>query len=126
VLNASSSGLDILLIGPEWPTRALLRAQLIEDGYEVAALDDLPVPLEYLDPDRRPRLVIVDLQGLTGPDKALEDLRIVFGADLVLVIAALGSVRAEDLRAAGFHTIARPTSVGDVVGRVKQLLGDRV
>lgn len=30
---------DIVLLGPEWPERALLRAQLVEEGHDVVAID---------------------------------------------------------------------------------------
>jgi hypothetical protein len=33
-----------MLLSVEWPERALLRAQLIEAGYEVAAIDAWPMP----------------------------------------------------------------------------------
>ena len=33
-----------MLLAPEWPERALLRAQLIEEGYEVVAVDAWPIP----------------------------------------------------------------------------------
>src|SRR5262245_27963580 len=35
---------DIVLLGAEWPTRALLRAQLAEEGYNVLATDRWPIP----------------------------------------------------------------------------------
>jgi len=111
--------LDIVLIGPEWPMRALLRAQLIEEGYETVAADGWPVPREYLRPETRPRLVIVDLHGLPDPAAALTELRTLFGADRVLVIAAFGTLSPEQLRESGVHVIARPASVGDIVARTR-------
>jgi hypothetical protein len=41
---------DVIVIGAEWPERALLRAQLIEEGHEVIAVDTWPIPRLY----RRP------------------------------------------------------------------------
>jgi hypothetical protein len=38
---------DVIVLGPEWPERALLRAQLIEEGYEVVAVDAWPIPRPY-------------------------------------------------------------------------------
>ena len=36
---------DVLLLAPEWPERALLRAELIEAGYDVIAIDQLETEL---------------------------------------------------------------------------------
>jgi hypothetical protein len=46
---------DVILLGPEWPERALLRAQLIEDGYDVVAIDAWPIPRLYRRSGMRPR-----------------------------------------------------------------------
>ena len=56
---------DVLLLASEWPDRALLRAQLIEEGYEVVAVDAWPLPKLYRVPGMEPRLLVVDLQGLS-------------------------------------------------------------
>jgi hypothetical protein len=55
---------DILLLGAEWPERALVRAELIEAGYDVVAIDAWPIPSQYRQPGVKPRVAIVDLQGL--------------------------------------------------------------
>ena len=54
----------ILLIAADWQFRALVRAQLLEEGYEVQAFPDLEVALFHLERGgSRPRLAIVDSQG---------------------------------------------------------------
>jgi hypothetical protein len=58
---------DVLLLGAEWPERALLRAELIEAGYNVVAIDAWPIPGLSWRPEMRPRVVIVDLKGLPKP-----------------------------------------------------------
>jgi len=58
---------DIVLLGTEWPERALLRAQLIEEGYNVVAMDAWPIPEEYRRPSMKPRVMVVDLTGLPEP-----------------------------------------------------------
>jgi hypothetical protein len=55
---------DIVLLGPEWPERALLRAQFIEEGYDVIAIDPWPIPTLYRRPSMKPRVLLIDLQGL--------------------------------------------------------------
>ena len=50
---------DIILIGAEWRDRAMLRAQLIEEGYDVLALDEWPIPRAYRRAGMKPRLLII-------------------------------------------------------------------
>ena len=77
---------DIILLASLWQTRALLRAQLIEEGFEVLATDTWPMMRQYLRPGSKPRLAIVDLQGLPDPERALNDLRILMKPNRVLVL----------------------------------------
>jgi DNA-binding response OmpR family regulator len=106
---------DILLIGAGWRPRALLRAQLIEEGFEVLATDDWSTARRYLRPGRKPRLVIADLQGLPEPDRALSELRVLMKPDRVLVIAAAGTVPNAEIEALGFRVVKRPISIGKIV-----------
>src|SRR5207248_582601 len=59
-----------------WQTRALFRAQLTEEGFEVLAIDTWPMMRQYLRPGWKPRLAVVGLQGLPDPERVLNDLRI--------------------------------------------------
>jgi hypothetical protein len=68
---------DIVLLGAVWPERALLRAQLFEEGYDVVAIVAWPMPAVYCDPGTKPRLLIVDLQRLPHPRVALDEIRLV-------------------------------------------------
>jgi hypothetical protein len=113
---------EIALIGPEWPTRALLRAQLIEAGFDVVASDDWPIPRQYLRPGMKPRAVVVDLRGLQEPQTALADLRVLFPPERVLVLTALGTVAGEEIRRTGFRVLARPASIADIVGTVSDIV----
>lgn len=113
---------DVVLLGAEWPTRALVRAQLIEEGYEVIATDAWPIPRQFLQPGLKPRLVIVDLQGLPEPHTVLDDLAVLIKPEHVLVVTALGTVTANEIRDRGFHLVSRPASVGEIVAAVSRLL----
>jgi hypothetical protein len=114
---------DVVLLGPEWPTRALLRAQLLEEGYEIVATDAWPIPRQFLHPGMNPRLVIVDLRGLPQPRESLAELRVLIPSDRVLIVTALGTLTPEEVRALGFHVVARPASVGEIVAASAALLG---
>ena len=113
---------DVLLLGPEWPERALLRAELIEAGYEVVAIDAWPIPRIYRRAGMKPRVAIVDLQGLPDPRTVLDELRLVMPPDRVLVITALGTLTVDDIRQIGYHVVARPTSIRDVIAAAAGLL----
>jgi hypothetical protein len=113
---------DVVILGPEWPNRALLRAQLIEEGYDVVALDAWPIPREYRRAELKPRVMIVDLHGLPDPRNVLDELRYVIQPDRVLVVTALGTLAADEIRSLGYHVIARPASVGEIVTAAAGLL----
>jgi len=63
---------DVLLLSAEWPERALLRAQLIEQGYEVVAIDRWPIPRLFRRPAMKPRVIIIDLRDLAEPRAVLD------------------------------------------------------
>ena len=113
---------DVVLIGPEWPERALLRAQLIEEGHDVVAIDAWPIPTLYREPGMTPRAIVIDLRGLPEPRATLDELRVVVPPDRVLVLMALGTLAENDVRALGFGTIERPASIGEIVAATAALL----
>ena len=55
---------DVIVLGPQWPQRALLRAQLIEERYEVVAVDAWPIPRLYRRAGMTPRVLLIDLHEL--------------------------------------------------------------
>jgi len=108
--------LDIVLLGVEWQPRALIRAQLIEEGFEVVATDSWPIMRRHLRPGITPQLVLVDLKGLPNPEAVLNDLHVLMKPERVLVLTASGTVPAADIERMGFHTLSRPIAIADVVG----------
>jgi hypothetical protein len=106
---------DIVLLSADWHTRAPLRAQLIEDGFEVLATDTWPMMREHLRPGSKPRMAIVDLQGLENPEEVLDALRVLMKPDRVFVLSALGSVPPERAEHTGFRVLRRPVSIEEVV-----------
>jgi len=114
---------DIVLLRAEWPERALLRAQLLEEGYDVVATDAWPIPRQYLRSGMKPRLLIVDLQGLPEPREVLEEVGGVMPRERVLVITALGTMTADEVVRLGFRVAKRPISVGDIVRAATEVLG---
>jgi hypothetical protein len=113
---------DIVLLSADRLTRAPLRAQLIEDGFAVIATDTWPAMREHLRPGAKPRLAIVDLQGLEHPADVLDGLRVLMPPSSVLVIGAAGTVPPDDLVRAGFVAVARPVSIAEIVGTASEAL----
>ena len=113
---------DIVLLGPAWPMRALLRAQLVEDGYAVVATDAWPIPRQYLRAGLTPRLVIIDLHELADPEAVLDEAAVLLRPDRVLVVTALGTLAPDAVRRRGFHVVSRPATVGDIAAAAAALL----
>src|SRR5579885_1748212 len=114
---------DIVLLGAEWNPRTLLRAQLIEEGFEVLATDDWPTTRRYLRPGSKPKLLIVDLKGLPEPRQVLDDLRVLMKPERVLVFGATATLPPTGIRAMGFRTMARPVCIADIVAEANRTAG---
>jgi hypothetical protein len=117
---------DVLLLGATWPERALLRAQLIEEGYDVIAIDAWPIPRAYRKPGSSPRALVIDLQGLPNPRATLDEVPLVVPRNRVLVVTALGTLTGEEVRRFGFNVIERPVSIGQVVAATVSILATAV
>jgi DNA-binding response OmpR family regulator len=120
---AARTGARIWLIAPDWRVRALIRAQLLEAGDDVTAMESWAALGEHLrDQVLAPDLLIVQLTG-DEPPGVLSEL-----ASLPvprLVLRGIGAPGNEALRAAGIDVVlSRPYSVGEVVEAARTLLGE--
>jgi hypothetical protein len=113
---------DVIVLGAEWPERALLRAQLIEEGHEVVAVDTWPIPRLYRRTGMKPRVLLIDLHELPNPRETLDEVRFVLPPERVLVVTALGSLAAGEVRERGFNVIERPVTIGQIVSETAALL----
>jgi hypothetical protein len=109
---------DVLLLAAEWPERALLRAELIEAGCEVIAVDALPAAGSRM----HPRVAVIDLRELPNPRVDLETARSIVAANCTIVIAGLATLSVDELRQRGYEVIARPTSIKEIVTATLALL----
>jgi hypothetical protein len=112
---------DIVFLDADWQSRALIRAQLIEDGFEVVATESWTMMRGHLRPGSRPRLALVDLKDLADPHDVLRDLRVLMKPERVLVLSAIGTVPREDIERLGFHVMPRPFVIEDVVREVRKV-----
>jgi len=106
---------DIVFLDADWQSRTLIRAQLIEEGFEVVATEDWPTMRRQLRPGSKPLLAIVDLKNLPDPESVLRDLRALMKPERVLVLSAIGTIPTEDIERLGFRALARPFVVDDVI-----------
>jgi|SRR5262245_40858782 len=113
---------DVVLLGAEWKTRALLRAQLIEEGFEVVATDTWPVMRRHLRPGAKPRLAVVDVKGLEDPKRVLGDLAVLMTPDRVLVLTAAATVPLSEISRFGFRVVRRPSTIAAIVSAVTAAL----
>ncbi|MDE3156625.1 MAG: hypothetical protein KGN76_16105 [Acidobacteriota bacterium] len=116
---------DILLVSAEWRLRVAIRAQLIEEGFEVEAHEAWDfAELLLRSGARRPRLLIFDATAEDHPAALLRTLSHLMAPERVLVLTAPSLLAPADIAAVGFpHVLARPFSVSDVVSRAAQILG---
>ena len=106
---------DIVLLATKWQPRALIRAQLLEQGFEVVATNAWPMMRRHLRPGVKPRVALVDLQGLPEPTAVLDDLRVLMTPERVLVLTAMGTLSIADVESRGFRAISRPIVIADIV-----------
>jgi hypothetical protein len=69
-----------------------------------------------------PRVMIVDLHALLNPRETLDELRFLIPPHRVLVVTALGTLAAEEIRRLGFMVIERPATIGQIVAAAASLL----
>jgi DNA-binding response OmpR family regulator len=113
---------DIVILATAWRERALIRAQLIEEGFEVAATDTWATLRSYLRPGSKPRLALVDLQNLVGSQEILRDLTVLMEPSRVLVLRASATVTQKEIEALGFGVLNRPMTIEDIIAAVRAVL----
>lgn len=117
---------EVLLVGKDWTTRALLRAQLIEEGVDVEAHDGVVSALESLEGNSAlPVLVIADLSASDNPSRDADQLA-TWAKDISIWVIASPSVIVEKgLKGRGFQMILfRPVDMNELVRQVRERFGE--
>lgn len=113
----------MVLVSRDWQTRALLRAQLLEEGCLVRAyetLQDAGAELRAFDLHRR--MLMAELSRDEWQSE-LQQLSELAGRLPVWILASRSDVDETALEGRGFETILfRPVDMSDLVRRVKQRL----
>ena len=120
--HTSTPVAEILLVGRDWRARALLRAQLIEEGLDVEAHENVHEALASLpSTPRLPALLLVDLSASDDPTADLEQLSRWSRRIPTWIMASRSFSSA--LSGGRFEKILfRPLDVGALVEQIKQRL----
>ena len=112
---------QVLLAGKDWQARALLRAQLLEEGVEVEAYETVAAALKSLDESELlPGLVVADLSASDDPTDDTEKLAPWAKRIPIWIIASRTQIIRSNLRKHGFEMILfRPVDVGELVEQIK-------
>lgn len=113
----------ILLIAADWQFRALVRAQLLEEGYEVQAFPGLETA--QLHQERggpRPRLAIIDTTDLRIESDGVSRLwQLMDQGPLLLCAGLLDRGIVDEVGMPPARLLVRPFCVGDVVAEVRRM-----
>jgi hypothetical protein len=113
-VDVSQQSPDIVLLAVGWPERALIRAQLIEQGFAVWADDDWDSVRRRLSPRWFPRVAIVDLKDLPNPERVLRELSALLGPARLIVLTASGTIQPLEIERYAFRVVKRPIEVGRI------------
>jgi CheY-like chemotaxis protein len=118
----SATMAQVVLVGKDWQTRALVRAQLIEEGLEVEAAETVREALSTLqEPALRPSLLIADVSASDDPSAEIEQLAAWEAQIPVWIIASRNLLAEPQLKGRGFELIlVRPIDVGELVVQIKR------
>jgi CheY-like chemotaxis protein len=114
----------ILLAGKDWQSRALLRAQLLEEGFDVEAHESVSEALATLAPGATlPDLFIADVSASDNPSADVESLSTWTLQVPTWIIASRSYIIEKGLRGHGFEMILlRPVDLGELVEQIKRRL----
>jgi DNA-binding response OmpR family regulator len=114
----------ILIAGKDWQARALLRAQMLEEGFEVEAHEAIRDALAALVPGPDlPDLFIADISASDDPSADVEALSAWSRKLPLWIIASRTYIVEKGLRGHGFEmTLLRPIDVGELVDQIKRRL----
>jgi len=115
---------QVLVAGKDWQARALLRAQLLEEGLAVEAYETISDALAALPPATNlPDLLVADISASDDPTADVEALAAWSRKIPVWIVASRTYVVEKGLRGHGFEMIwLRPVEIGEMVGQIKRRL----
>jgi DNA-binding NtrC family response regulator len=114
----------ILIAGRDWTARALLRAQLLEEGFDVEAHEDVTSALNSLRASKTmPQLLVADLFESENPQRDAELLTKWVKHVPIWVLAGHATGVAAALEGRVFERVLyRPLDMGKLVEEIKERL----
>jgi DNA-binding NtrC family response regulator len=110
----------VVLIGKDWQSRALLRAQLMEDGVDVEAYETARAAFESMG-EVLPALLVADLSASADPAAEIDLLAQWADQMPIWIIAGRSLIAEKNLKGRRFELILfRPVDVGELVEQIKQ------
>lgn len=115
---------QILIAGKDWTARALLRAQLIEEGFDVEAYEDAQEVVQRLwGSTDVPSLLIVDLFGSTKPSEDIATLSHWAKLLPIWILVGRNAPAAGTLEGRGFERVlSRPLDLGKLLEEIREWL----
>ncbi len=112
---------QILIAGRDWTARALLRAQLIEEGFDAEAYDSVGDAVQRLWASRMmPSLLIADLFESESPAEDVATLSEWAKLLPIWILAGHGATGSEAIEGRGFERVLfRPLDLGKLVQEIK-------
>jgi DNA-binding response OmpR family regulator len=116
----------IIIAGEDWQSRAMLRAQLLEDGFAVEAHETIAEALAVLERETvLPEMMLADVSASRDPAADLTALAPWSHKIPLWIIASRAYRLDEGLHDHAFEIILpRPVDVGELVDRIKQRMAD--
>lgn len=114
----------VVVVGKDWQARALLRAQLLEEGLEVEAYETAGTALATLEEtELLPALLVADLFASDDPATEIDQLACWAHQIPTWIIAGRNLIAEKRLQGRGFEVILfRPVDMGELVEQIKQRL----
>jgi DNA-binding response OmpR family regulator len=114
----------VFLAGKDWQARALLRAQLLEEGVRVEAFETVAEALAQLEFfSVIPSLLIADVSASDHPSADVDRLA-AWAKRIPIWIIASHASSVKGLEGHGFETILyRPVDMGKLLEQIQQRLG---
>ncbi len=115
----------ILIAGKDWQARALLRAQLLDEGFDAEAQGTISEAVATLGAGAKlPDLFIADISASDNPSADVEALAAMARKLPIWVVASRTYIIEKGLRGHGFEMILlRPVDVNELVDQIKKRLG---
>jgi DNA-binding response OmpR family regulator len=113
---------EVVLIGKEWQARALVRAQLIEEGVDVEAFRTTREAMESLG-ELLPSLLVADFSESDDLSAEIDELTRWSRQIPIWIVAGRSLIAGKNLHGRGFEMILlRPIDVGELVDQIKHRL----